>query len=167
MTIQELGAFGEMIGGIAIIVSLIYVAAQIRQNTRITMSAMAVATLDTTTAWYAQMGNNEQSSSLFLHWMAAPDSLTAEQRFQMTVNLHGLFLSFQNSYYLAKEGTLAQEILHSLTEVVVGVKDQPGFLLFWKQRKSIFFKEFQDYVDLILASERRASEGLYENIDRN
>ncbi len=34
MTIQELGAIGELIGGIAVVVTLIYLAVQVRQNTR-------------------------------------------------------------------------------------------------------------------------------------
>ena len=34
MTIQDWGALGELVGGIAIIVSLIYVGLQIRQNTK-------------------------------------------------------------------------------------------------------------------------------------
>jgi hypothetical protein len=36
MTIQDLGALGEMAGGLAIIVSLIYVGLQIKQNTKAT-----------------------------------------------------------------------------------------------------------------------------------
>jgi hypothetical protein len=34
MTIQELGSLGELVGGFAVIVSLIYLAVQIRQNNR-------------------------------------------------------------------------------------------------------------------------------------
>ena len=38
MTIQDLGAIGDLLGGIAVVVTLIYLAAQIRQNTRINAS---------------------------------------------------------------------------------------------------------------------------------
>ena len=34
MTIQDLGALGDMIGGVAVVASLIYLAIQIRQNTQ-------------------------------------------------------------------------------------------------------------------------------------
>jgi hypothetical protein len=34
MTIMELGALGEILGAIAVIVTLIYLAVQIKQNTR-------------------------------------------------------------------------------------------------------------------------------------
>ncbi len=76
-----------------------------------------------------------------------------------------MFLAFQNSYYLAREGTLDDRINQSLTEVIVGVKDQPGFQLFWRQRKAIFFPEFQDYVDTAMSADRRVSEGLYKDIN--
>ena len=34
MSIQELGNLGELAGGVAVVVSLLYVALQIRQNTQ-------------------------------------------------------------------------------------------------------------------------------------
>jgi len=34
MTIQDWGAIGELVGGVAVIVTLIYLALQVRQNTR-------------------------------------------------------------------------------------------------------------------------------------
>ena len=38
MTIQDLGAIGDLLGGIAVVVTLIYLAVQIRQNTKINAS---------------------------------------------------------------------------------------------------------------------------------
>ena len=35
MTIQDLGAVGEFIGGVAVLVTLIYLAVQIKQNTNV------------------------------------------------------------------------------------------------------------------------------------
>ena len=165
MTIQDLGALGEMIGGIAIIFSLIYVGAQIRQNTKATKSASANATIATTTAWYSAIGNNMQSSALMWNYFADPYSLSPEERLQFVMNFHGLFLSFQNCHYLVTEGTLEKRIEESMTEVLVGVKDQPGFEVFWEQRKSIFFKEFRDYVESILITNRQVSVGLFKKIE--
>ncbi len=33
MTIQDLGAIGDLVGGVAVLVTLVYLAMQIRQNT--------------------------------------------------------------------------------------------------------------------------------------
>lgn len=104
MTIQELGALGEMIGGIAIILSLIYVGVQIRQNTKATKSATANATIATTTAFYTAIGNNKQSSTLMWNYFVDPNPLSPEEKFQCVMNFHALMLGFQNSY-LHKQST--------------------------------------------------------------
>jgi hypothetical protein len=155
----------EMLGAVAVVLSLVFVGIQIRENNRATMSAMASASIDSISAWYLEIGNNEQSSALIYHYLSDPNLLSAEERFQAAMNLHGVFLVFQNSYYLANEGTLEHSILHSVTEAIVGIREQPGFQLYWKQRRSIFLEGFQEYVDSILASDRKVSEGLFS--DRN
>ena len=94
--------------------------------------------------------------------MTNPDSLTPEQRFQAIVNIHGIMLTWQNSYYLVKEGTLDKRIHESLLEIINGVKNNPGFIIFWESRKSIFLKEFQEYVEEIMASDKLNSQGVYK-----
>jgi hypothetical protein len=89
-----------------------------------------------------------------------PNSLSPQERFQATMNLHGLFLVFQNSYCLATEGTLERSILRSLTAAMLSAKGLPELHLFWKQRRSIFMEEFQNFVDSILDSDRTVPEGL-------
>lgn len=43
MTLQDLGALGEVVGAVAVVLTLLYVAAQIRQNTRSLRSATSIA----------------------------------------------------------------------------------------------------------------------------
>jgi hypothetical protein len=86
--------------------------------------------------------------------------LTPQQRYQAILNLHGIALIMQNSFYLTKQGTLDEQIRSSLTAVFNSVKDQPGWKYYWNTRKSIFLKEFQVYVENILASDVPA-DGIY------
>jgi len=161
--LKKIALLAEIIGGIAIVISLIFVGIQFRENTKATKSATATNTIGAMTSWYSDMGNDEQSSALFWNFMVNPDSLSPTQRFQVVMNLHGLWLTFQNSYYLAEEGTLDLRIHKSLTETIYGVKNQPGFQYYWKTRKSIFFEEFRNYIDNALESDKIASKGLYSN----
>ncbi len=43
MDITELGAIGELVGGVAVIASMIFVGVQIRQNNRLTANSVAQA----------------------------------------------------------------------------------------------------------------------------
>lgn len=151
----------EILGGFAILISLIFVGIQLRENTRATRSSTATATIGTMTNWYVTMGTDAETSSAFWKFLSNPESLEKEEQLQHIYILHGLLLTFQNSYYLAKEGTLDERIPESLNQVIIGVKDQPGFQMYWKSRKSIFFKEYRDYVDEIMNSETKVSEGIY------
>ena len=81
------------------------------------------------------------------------------------MNFHAAMLIFQNSYYLVDEGTLDPQIRDSLTAVLHAVKDQPGFSVYWQQRRAIFFPDFQAYIDSILDSELENSQGLYQPIE--
>ena len=165
--LKNIALIAEIFGGIAILISLIFVGIQFKENTKATRSATATATISTMASWYADIGNNQQSSELFYKLLATPDSIPKEQRIQAIYNLHSMFLTFQNSYFLVKEGTLDVRIQESLTVVISGVKNQPGMLYYWKTRKSIFFEEFQAYVDEILHSSDQVSEGIYKTFENN
>ncbi|MFC4720968.1 hypothetical protein ACFO5O_01435 [Geojedonia litorea] len=160
--LKKIALIVEILGGIAILISLIFVGIQLKDNTKATRSSTATATIGTMTDWYVTMGTNAETSASFWRFLSDPDSMTKDQQLQHIYNLHGLLLTFQNSYYLALEGTLDERIPESLNQVIAGVKDQPGFLLYWNARKSIFFKEYRDYVDEILNSTENISKGIYK-----
>lgn len=163
--LQKISIMTEIVGAVAIVISLIFVGIQFTENTKATKSATATSTVATISSWYTQMGNNQQSSRLFWIFMADPESLASEERFQVIINLHGLFLTFQNSYYLSQEGTLDSRIQESITKAAIGVKDQPGFRLFWKLRRELFFPEFQKHIDEIVDTDIEISEGMYKSVE--
>ncbi|WNH13296.1 hypothetical protein [Thalassobellus suaedae] len=163
--LKNIALVAEIFGGVAIFISLIFVGFQFKENTKATRSSTATATISAMASWYADIGNNQQSSELFYKFLATPDSIPKKQRIQAIYNLHSMFLIFQNSYFLVKEGTLDASIQESLTVVITGVKNQPGMLYYWQTRKSIFFEEFRSYVDEILQSSDHVSEGIYEAIE--
>ena len=160
-SLKKIALITEIIGGIAIIISLLFVGLQFKESAKATRSATAAATVSEATTWYSNIGNSEHGSYVFWNFMATPDSLSQEERFQAVMNIHGAMLMLQNSYYLAQEGTLDQEIHKSLIEIINGIKNSPGFKVFWKARKSIFLKDFQDYIESIIVSEKINSEGIY------
>lgn len=170
-SLEQISLIVNIIGGIAIIISLIFVGLQLRESSKATRSATAATTVSELTSWYSNLGNSEQGSNVFWNFMMRPESLTPEQRFQAIVNIHGIMLTWQNSYYLLKEGTLDKRVHESLLEIINGVKNNPGFQIFWKERKSIFLNEFQEYVEGIMASNKLNSIGIYktekDKIDAN
>jgi hypothetical protein len=89
--LKNIALYAEIFGGIAILISLIFVGFQFKENTKATRSATATATISTMASWYADIGNNQQSSLLFYKFLGAPDSIPKEQRAQAIWNLHSMF----------------------------------------------------------------------------
>ncbi len=159
--LSESAQIAEIISAFAIVLSLFFVGFQLRDNAKATRSATANSSIASLSAWYAGIGLSEQASVNYYTGITDPDALSQEEWIQFVMGLHAAFLNFQNSYYLAAEGTLDHEIRNSLTAAMAAVKAQPGFLRYWQQRKSIFFPEFQEYVDGIIASDQINSQGVY------
>ncbi len=84
--------------------------------------------------------------------IADPESLSREETAQFIYLFHGLMLEYQNAYYLSQEGTLDVDLQESLTNTILGVKDQPGMLLYWGQRRDLLKPDFRGYMDDLLAS---------------
>jgi len=163
--LKNIALVAEIFGGIAILITLIFVGFQFRENTKATRSATATATITSMSSWYSNLGNNQQSSELFWKFLTAPDSIPQQQKLQAIFNLHASFLLFQNSFILVQEGTLDIRIQNSLGEAIKRVRNQPGMILYWKLRKSIFFEEFQKYVDEVLQSTDDVPDNIYNEFD--
>jgi len=161
MTLLEWGAIGELIGGIAIIGSLIYVGIQVSDSAGAVRSASANDASVAMQNWYMQIGSDQQTSELFYEALMSEQALSNQEEFQFLMMFHAVFLAVQNSYLLAKEGTINVELREALSSVILGIKDTPGMIRYWRQRKGYLHPEFADYVDQLLKQETDVSVDIY------
>lgn len=106
MNWEAIGAIGEVAGAIGVIATLLYLAAQIRQNTR----AMRGATQDSITE--RKQYELRWSSDIAGAWrkaLANPAGLTEEESWQLTEWMTSAFVARQNEYFQFKQGLLDDE----------------------------------------------------------
>ncbi len=151
LKLSDCASIAEVVGAIAIVISLIYVGIQVSDSTRAVRSATANATSTAISVWYSDIGTNPQASEVFLRGIGNPESLTAAETVQFIFLMHGLFFQYQGAYYLGEEGTLDTELQRSLVYTLLGVREQPGFLMYWEQRGSLFQPSFKAFVDHLIA----------------
>ncbi len=161
MTMLEWGALGELIGGIAIIVSLVYVGIQVKDNAGAVRSAAANDANVATQSWYMQIGSDRQTSELIYEALTSEVALSNQEEFQFLMMMHGSILAFQNSYLLAEEGTIDFELRESATTAMSGIKELPGFRRYWRQRRSYLHSGFADYVDQLLKQKTDVTVDIY------
>ena len=148
MDITTLAAWGEFLGGIAVVASLIYLAGQIRQNSRL-LTASAAATTDS----YNSLTNTflvQDPEVARIWWDGLEDrealSEPDRRRFDPLI---GITLSgFQTQFRLARNDVLDPEVLGDLERGVSFMIQQPGYLHWWSQwGEALHSGDFKNYMD--------------------
>lgn len=159
--LADLAHLAEIVGAVAVVVSLAYVGIQVNDGVGASRSASVNDANVALQNWYLELGSDEQTSNLFYRGMMSEDALPNQEEFQFMMIFHGVFLAFQNSYWLSVEGTLDRELLDSLTAAILGVKDTPGLRRYWRQRRSYLNESFALYVDELLERDTNPSMEIY------
>ena len=147
MTIQDWGALGEMIGGIAIIISLIYVGLQIRQNTKATQMTSAHSYLDTQGAYVGLINQSATLADILSRGVGDLNNLQAGEVIQFSAFHDQSFSSFQTFYIEWKDGMLDDRLWGFYRHAMADLLSHPGIQTWWANRKHWYDHEFQSYVE--------------------
>ena len=162
MVLETAANYADVIGGIAVVVSLIYVGIKVNKSTSAIRSSAANDATVAMQSWYLEMGTNRQASDIWFNAMTSPNPLETHDEFQFMMSMHAVLLGMQNSYVLSREGTLDEEFRESVTTALVAVKDLPGMNRYWSQRRGFFHSEFAEYVDDLLLQDSIETLDMYK-----
>jgi len=147
MNWDAIGAVGEILGALAVVVSLGYVAIQIRQNTEATrdLAAQNLTTADAE-ANYLLAGNAELSrivqDGVFNH-----SELNEYEQFRFNALFFAVYSQFDFAYRRYKSGKLDEISWKKMEYEIPLYLHLPGANEWWEQDKSRFTDEFQSFVD--------------------
>lgn len=147
MNWDAIGAIGEILGASAVIMTLVYLARQIKDSARAARSAAVTDATNAIQALYQDLGSNQESSAHFLKGLNEYDSMTALEQFQWLMKMHSWFIAFQRSFFLSQEGTLDVGLRDSIGTAIIAVNHMPGLKHYWEQRRSFFQPEFVNWVE--------------------
>lgn len=161
--LSELASIAEIIGAFAVVISLVYVGVQVNDSAGAVRSASANDANVALQNWYLEIGSDQQTSELFYNALTSEEALPNHEEFQFLMMLHGAFLAFQNSFFLAEEGTIDAELREAITAAILGVKDTPGMKRYWRQRRGYLHSGFVAYVDELLTRDVDIAVDIYRN----
>jgi len=109
MTIQDLGAVGEFIGGVAVLVTLIYLAVQIKQNTNVHASLIRQNFYEATQRLMLHAVESTDFNELFNRAWSTNDSLTPGEQTQIWRHMQAIFMGYQGFFEQYKSGALPEK----------------------------------------------------------
>jgi len=153
MSWQDLGSIGELVSAIAVVVSLVYLAFQIRQNTRQinenTKAAQATA-FDSSIAhtFMARQSVLEDAdvARIYVAGSKDPDSLNEEDRVRYRLIVHNILWSLWNMQSQSRVGELASETWDTQLATLERMMSTPGFRWFWSNYSQEFGASFRAIV---------------------
>lgn len=146
MNWDAIGAVGEIVGALAVVASLAYLAIQIRNQNIEAKAATMQQVLESNAAAISQL----QDPELAAIWLKGIDdfhSLPDVERLRFVIYLASTMRSFENAYFQMKVNRLEEETWDTLLAVVKDVASTAGFQEFMKVRKHHFRPEFVEYLE--------------------
>ena len=144
---EAIGAIGEIGGALGVIFSLIYLAVQIKGETR----ARRAETTHSQSMAFAEIQQRlAVNPTLTDIWVRGLDdfiNLKINERAQFSALLGGLFRILEDTYFQWIDGNLDARIWRGMETIILDIVANPGVQSWWKSRNHWYSDEFQIIVD--------------------
>jgi hypothetical protein len=166
MTLEDLGNIGDFVGGIAVILTLIYLAIQIRQNTaQIAQNGKIVkasAHQDYTALVHnfnSRLAADREFAELWLKARDGIGDLDEIDRLRFTTTISSLFRLFENHHHLVEAGLIDPDQFAGYRRIMLGHLSRAGTREAWSLISMMFSNEFQSSVSAMI-NEQGRNEGM-------
>jgi hypothetical protein len=109
MNWDAIGAIAEVVGAAAVIITLAYLAIQIRQNTQMNASALRQSFYNYTARQMLHGTDSTEFSELLAKAGTTNETLSPGERLQISRMFHAVFVGYQGAYFQYKQGALGQD----------------------------------------------------------
>jgi len=155
MTIQEIGSIGELLGALAVLVTLIYLASQSRQTRIATQSTLLLSQAEAHARWRTALFSNPELAALLA---AANDGveLSRADHIQLSSLYMELFISGAVGSYTGDQGGGPRtETVHLLKLLQL----YPSMISEWQEQRPVLEPLAPEFVaEVNLGLERNANE---------
>ena len=155
MPLDQLANIAEISAAALVIVSLIYVGVQIRQNTSALKLSTTHNTMEDLADLYLVPAQNSDVAGIFFRGLQDFNALENVDRLRFYGFLHKFIRTFENAHYQFTRGALESVMFNGIARQFISITSMPGGQSYWQERKSWYNEEFQEYLDRKLTSPDR------------
>ena len=137
----------SIVQALALIVSLVYAAIQIRDNTRAVKSQAYQSIITAYAEIEARIGQDSETATLYDIGCKYPDKLNDEEKVRFTQLMSSTFNFFENLHYQYKNALLEEGLWAGWCKLMIIKLKIPGIKKYWEDNGYIYSKDFRQYVD--------------------
>ena len=139
MNWEAIGAVAEILGALGVIVTVGYLAVQIRQNSRLIASSLAESTRGALTETTRILASDREAARVFWSGIDNRSALTDQEKQQFDALMTLGFLGQRQAFAQGQRDQTSEWVLRF-----------PGAREWWARYSSIFPDDFREHVDRLL-----------------
>ena len=152
MNWEAIGAIGEIIGALGVVVSLVYLASQIRTQNR---ESRLSAVMEWTTQWNAfsvSFAENPVLSEIWVKGVQDFSSLNPSELVQFSAQVGRFFRVAEGLHDQHSQGRLASKAWRGFERTLQDISSLPGVKAWWQTRSHWHSEKFAAFVAPLIAS---------------
>jgi hypothetical protein len=151
MNWNAIGAVGEIVGSLAVLITLVYLAIQVRHVRRQTMLASYQHTIDASNQFADQITSSESLADIITRGRDSYASLTPPEQLRFD-HIYGRLINSIESWHLqlletADAGPYRDEQLRNIGVVIRKYCDFPGVAEFWRDWQLLYSAETRKLIE--------------------
>ena len=155
MSLSDLASLGSFVSGAAVLVSLVYLSLQIRQNSRHTRALIHQGRIDRLFDMNLRLFDSP-NFEIAGRGAACDQSMTEAETMRFRSFLQAIFISFEEGYQHHCDGLVSADTWEAITANLKRIISRPGNRAYWTTAKSDHGSSFVVFVDGLLAEQRAA-----------
>ena len=153
MNWSDIGSIGEAIGAIGVIGSLIYLALQVRANSKGLFTSTRESTFNSLKEWNYWVMADPDLAWIFQQGSKDFNSLGKKERARYVHVMYSFFKLFENIYLHYQSKSIPEEVWLYNARMFKAYATQPGAKHYYKLREPIFDPKFRKMVEEMTDSE--------------
>ena len=162
MTLSDLASIGSLMSGVAVLVSLVYLASQVRQGTKATRSAIHQNIL---TGWFGAANLVAEHAEVFAKGLSADGekfaALSDAEKLVFVTVAMAMFRHYENVFLQNQEGYVRSEDWDAWNNHLLMYFGMPGVQYWWKMRRDSFSPAFVAFLESAPSSSMTAPTDLF------
>lgn len=145
MTLESIYYMSQTLASVGVVISIIYLAIQLKQNAKDSRSRAACLTSTELRNMLAMLATDDSLGEVF-NKAAVSDKLLDLERLQWYTIIGNAMRIFENSYELMQKGDLNMSYWKGLESMFIDLTNMKAFDDFWSDRKHWYRDEFRAFV---------------------
>jgi hypothetical protein len=151
MNWDAIGATAEFLGAIGVIVTLFYLASQLRRNSRALEAATNQAVADATQERLLAPAQNSALAAAFSKSRIG-ETLSPTEETQLAFFSRATFRGIQNVFFQHRKGLISDEVWRDYEQVLIGQSIASHTNEWWRRERQTFDRDFVRAYELLISS---------------